>query len=29
MKLAGWKNILFQTYNPIPFLKINGEVIKV
>lgn len=28
MKIGGWKNILFQTNNPIPFLKMNGNVIK-
>lgn len=26
-KLGGWKNIIFQTENPIPFLKISGEVV--
>lgn len=26
-KLGGWSNILFTTDNPIPFLKINGEVV--
>lgn len=26
-KLGGWKNILFQTNNPIPFLKISAEVV--
>lgn len=27
-KLGGWKNILFQTYNPYPFLRISAEVVE-
>jgi hypothetical protein len=27
IKLSGWKNVLFETRNPIPFLKIGGEVV--
>ena len=28
IKIGGWKNIIFQTNNPVPFLKMNGNVIK-
>lgn len=27
-KLGGWRNILFQTFNPYPFLKISAEVVE-
>ena len=27
IKLGGWKNALFQTNNPIPFLKIGATII--
>lgn len=27
-KLGGWKNMIFQTSNPFPFLKIGAEVLK-
>lgn len=27
-KLGGWKNIIFQTDNPIPFLKISADVVQ-
>jgi hypothetical protein len=27
-KLGGWKNIIYQSFNPYPFLKINAEVIQ-
>ena len=26
-KIGGWKNVLFTTQNPIPFLKINADVV--
>ena len=26
-KYVGWKNILFVTKNPVPFLKINASIV--
>ena len=26
-KIGGWRNVLFSTQNPIPFLKINADVV--